>query len=201
MKLRHDLCHLCEDYPHKMPTISVIVDLEATCCNDNSFPRHEMEIIEIGAVAVNSATGEIRAEFQSFIRPVRNPVLTDFCIELTSISQEQVDYADNYPAVLKALGAWLASLENYDFCSWGFYDRRQFEQDCQFHSIPYPFAGPHRNLKIEFAEAVGSKKKMGVGGALRKLGLEFEGTPHRGIDDARNIARIYASVLSPPQGQ
>ncbi|NER49069.1 MAG: exonuclease, partial [Symploca sp. SIO1A3] len=27
----------------------LIVDLEATCANDHSVPRHRMEIIEIGA--------------------------------------------------------------------------------------------------------------------------------------------------------
>ena len=41
---------------------------------------------------------------------------------------------------------------------------------------------------------------MGVGGALRYLGLEFEGTPHRGIDDARNIARIYSEGICPRAG-
>ncbi|MAS92733.1 MAG: exonuclease [Verrucomicrobiales bacterium] len=179
-----------------MPTTSIIVDIEATCCNDASFPRHQMEIIEIGAVAVDSYTGEFDSEYQTFIRPVRNPILTDFCKELTNITQDQVDSADCYPTAMKPFREWLASLGDYDFCSWGDYDRKQFVQDSEFHRCGYPFAGPHRNLKVEFAEAIGAKKKMGVGGALKHLGLEFEGTPHRGIDDAHNIARIYREMLA-----
>lgn len=179
-----------------MPAHSVIVDLEATCCDDSSFPRDQMEIIEIGAVSVDSTTGEIESEFQTFVRPVRNPVLTAFCRELTSISQAEVEAADDYPTTMRPFWEWLASVEDYDFCSWGDYDRKQFEQDSQFHRVPYPFAGSHRNLKVEFAAAVGAKKRMGVGGALRHLGLQFEGTPHRGIDDARNIARIHAAMLA-----
>jgi 3'-5' exoribonuclease 1 len=179
-----------------MPTTSVIVDVEATCCNDSSFPRHQMEIIEIGAVAVESATGKVESDFQAFVRPVRNPILTDFCRELTSISQDDVDSAGDYPTSIKPFRDWLSTLADYDFCSWGFYDRKQFEQDSEFHSVPYPFAGPHRNIKIEFSEAVGLRKKVGVGGALRHLGLKFEGTAHRGIDDARNIARIYAQMIA-----
>lgn len=178
-----------------MSKTSVIVDVEATCCDDSSFPRHQMEIIEIGAVAVESKTGQVISDYETFIRPVRNPTLTDFCRGLTTITQEQVDSADDYPTAMKPFRKWLSSLGDYDFCSWGFYDRRQFEQDSEFHSVGYPFAGPHRNVKIEFSEAIGSKKKMGVGGALRYLGLKFEGTPHRGIDDARNIARIYREVI------
>ena len=180
----------------RMPATSVIVDVEATCCNDSSFPRHQMEIIEIGAVAVDSASGDVESEFQTFIRPIRNPVLTDFCRELTSISQQDVDGAEDYSTTLKEFRAWLATLGGYDFCSWGDYDRRQFEQDSRFHSVPYPFAGGHRNLKIEFVETTGLKKKKGVGGALRHLGLEFQGSPHRGIDDAHNIARINAELIT-----
>jgi len=32
--------------------------------------------------------------------------------------------------------------------------------------------------------------------ALNKLGIELEGVHHRGLDDAKNIARIYQKILS-----
>ncbi|MCJ8344833.1 hypothetical protein MJH12_04780 [bacterium] len=51
----------------------IIIDLEATCCSRSSIPKDEMEIIEIGAVAID--------EYSVFIRPVRNLILTDFCKE------------------------------------------------------------------------------------------------------------------------
>ena len=31
---------------------------------------------------------------------------------------------------------------------------------------------------------------------VSQLGLEFEGSPHSGVDDARNIARILVRLLS-----
>ena len=175
----------------------VIVDLEATCCNQGTVPRHEMEIIEIGAVEVEPRTGEIRSEYQSFVRPVRHPTLTSFCLDLTSISQEDVETAMTFPDVMSDFRSWLTEISLYDFCSWGMYDRIQFEQDCRYHKVGYPFIGIHRNLKVEFSEAIGVPKKFGVGGALQKLGMSFDGTPHRGIDDARNIAKIYAQVIAP----
>ena len=174
---------------------SVIVDLEATCCNRNSFSREEMEIIEIGAVRVDGATGEIESEFAAFVKPVRNPTLTDFCKELTTISQEDVDGAEEFPAVIARFKTWLELEPDYDFCSWGGYDKNQFIRDCEFHQVYYPFTGPHRNLKKEFSTALGSKKNFGLGGAIRKLGLQFQGTAHRGIDDARNIAKVYQYLL------
>jgi inhibitor of KinA sporulation pathway (predicted exonuclease) len=57
----------------------LIVDLEATCCDNRTIPRHQMEIIEIGAVMLNRTTWEIDSEFQQFIQPVRHPHLTEFC--------------------------------------------------------------------------------------------------------------------------
>ena len=61
-----------------MSSYFLIVDLEATCSNDVSVPREEMEIIEIGAVMLNRSTWEIDSEYQKFIKPVRHPNLTKF---------------------------------------------------------------------------------------------------------------------------
>jgi inhibitor of KinA sporulation pathway (predicted exonuclease) len=154
-----------------------------------------MEIIEIGAVRVSSSTGEIESVFGAFVKPIRNPVLTGFCRELTTISQDDVKDAGSYPQVLAAFSSWLEEQPDYDFCSWGDYDKKQFMRDCDYHRVAYPFSGDHRNLKMEFSAASGGKKRYGLGGAIRKIGLEFEGTAHRGIDDARNIARIYRYML------
>jgi len=173
----------------------IIVDLEATCCDQGTVPRDEMEIIEIGAVATEIRTGEAISEFQSFVRPVRNPLLTDFCRELTTIRQKDVDAADGYPDVISRFSDWLKQWPGHQFGSWGDYDRRQFEKDSAFHDMDLPFPGKHRNIKREVATELKLRKPMGVAGTLAKLGMKFDGVAHRGIDDARNIAFLYKSVL------
>ncbi|MBW4608944.1 MAG: exonuclease domain-containing protein [Hassallia sp. WJT32-NPBG1] len=169
----------------------LIIDLEATCSDDNSIPRHQMEIIEIGAVMLNTATWQIDSEFQEFIQPVKNPQLTAFCTQLTSIAQKDVELAPQFSEAMSSLQKWLESFSNYVFCSWGEYDKKQFIQDCKYHNIPYPFGSEHINIKKEFSEYIGVSKGFGMAQALQKLGLELKGTHHRGIDDARNIAAIY----------
>jgi len=179
----------------RIPNASyLIIDLEATCSNDQSVPRTEMEIIEIGAVLQDTQSFGIQSEFQTFVRPVRHPQLTPFCMQLTSITQAQVDAAPPFPEALAALVQWLAQFPDPLFCSWGNYDRNQFQQDCRYHGVPYPFSSGHLNLKAEFARTLGLKRELGIDAALRQLGLQFEGTPHRGIDDVRNIARIIRRV-------
>jgi inhibitor of KinA sporulation pathway (predicted exonuclease) len=175
----------------------LIIDVEATCSNDGVVPREEMEIIEIGAVMQNSRTFEFESEFQSFVRPTRHNELTAFCRELTGISQNDVDSAPPFIESITSLKEWIGTFGESLFCSWGDYDRRQFIQDCDFHGIAYPFNPGHMNLKVEFANSVGKTRTMGITSALKYLGMKFEGSHHRGLDDAKNIARIVRRLCCP----
>ena len=83
------------------------VDLEATCdevgANESLRPLavvpEQMKTIEIGLVVIDLETLKVIDEFQSFVRPQINPVLTDFCKQLTSIQQAKVDGAGTYVEV------------------------------------------------------------------------------------------------------
>lgn len=172
----------------------LVIDLEATCDANYAIPREETEIIEIGAVLVDSTTLTTVDELQTFVRPVQHPVLTKFCIELTSITQAEVDAAPLFPEAIVRLTAWLAGRDAL-FCSWGAYDKAQFARDAQFHRVELPFGDRHLNLKAQFSISRNTKKQFGMSAALRQVGLELAGTHHRGIDDARNIARLLPWVL------
>jgi inhibitor of KinA sporulation pathway (predicted exonuclease) len=172
----------------------LVIDLEATCDDGGRVPKREMEIIEIGAVLVHATTFEPIGEFQSFVRPVRHRTLTAFCRKLTSITQAQVDAAPGFPDVIRSLRDFMAN-EHPLFCSWGNYDRGQFGLDAGYHKVELPFGSDHLNLKEAFSNALGTRKRFGMAGALRELGLPLTGTHHRGIDDARNIARILPYAL------
>ena len=107
----------------------LIVDLEATCSEDNSLKRHQMEIIEIGAVMLCASTLQIESEYQTFVKPILHSQLTDFCKSLTSISQYNIDRAVSFPQALQDFQQWFYPFGSYLFCSWGDYDRHQFQQD------------------------------------------------------------------------
>jgi inhibitor of KinA sporulation pathway (predicted exonuclease) len=177
------------------PAHYLVIDLEATCADNGSIPKQIMEIIEIGAVLLDGRALQPIAEFQTFVRPVRRPKLTPFCQQLTSIRQEDVDAAPRFPEALGRLVAALWQGKDALFCSWGAYDRGQFEQDCRFHGIAYPFGAQHLNLKALFAQRRGMSRQLGMAAALREAGLQLRGTHHRGIDDARNIARLLPLCL------
>lgn len=177
------------------PERYLVIDFEATCCDKGTVPREHMEIIEIGAVMVEAASLQTVDEFQSFVRPVRHPRLTTFCTGLTSIHQQDVDDAPVFKDVIASFKSWLYQYSGFIFCSWGDYDLKQLRQDCDFHKVPYPISAPHLNVKRLMADRQQLSRKPGLGEAVRLAGLEFSGTHHRGIDDARNIARLLPYVF------
>ncbi len=171
----------------------LVIDLEATCDDQGAVPKHEMEIIEIGAVLVRARDLAPVEEFQTFVRPRRHPVLTPFCTQLTTITQRDVDGAPGFAEAIAALRHFLAD-RHVLFGSWGDYDRKQFEQDARHHHVALPFRN-HVNLKARFSESIGDTKRYGMDGALRRVGLSLTGTHHRGLDDVRNIARLLPWVF------
>lgn len=172
----------------------VVVDLEATCARDDTVPKKEMETIEIGAVAVDSALTPC-AEFQAFVRPVRHPRLTEFCRELTTITQAEVDAAERLPAVARSFGDWIMATGATAWASWGMFDRMLFDRDFRYHGVPSPLPGCHINVRDCF-EATVSTRPNDFADALAAVGLAFDGQPHRGIDDARNIARLLPRIAA-----
>lgn len=172
----------------------LIVDLEATCWKTGSVPS-KMETIEIGAVMLESENGPSTAEFTRFVRPLTNPVLSEFCVQLTSIGQSDVDAAETFPTVLQALETWASPAQPLTWCSWGAYDFKQLRSDCRRHGIGFPdWLRRHVNLKQEFATLTDGKPRT-MKEALRAMSFPLQGRHHRGIDDARNIARLAAWIL------
>lgn len=174
----------------------LIVDLEATCWQ-NEKDNSKMETIEIGALMLPESLELPAPEYQRFIRPFAHPILTEFCTQLTSITQETVDSADYFQTVFPDFVAWIEEQtrdEPFTFCSWGDYDYGQLKRDCARWGLDFPASFDQRiNLKRAYKQVF--KVRVGMADALGMLDMTLEGTHHRGIDDARNIARIAQVVL------
>ena len=67
----------------------VVIDFEATCDKDMNGLKPQ-EIIEFPAVIVDCRRLTLQDSFQTYVKPVHHPILTDFCRNLTGINQDQV---------------------------------------------------------------------------------------------------------------
>ena len=85
-----------------------IIDFECTCITRESGgvwsdekEDYVQEIIEFPVVLLHAKTLEIIGSFRRFVRPTITPLLSDFCTELTGITQDQVaNEVELYEAML-----------------------------------------------------------------------------------------------------
>lgn len=169
----------------------IIFDLEATCWENDRSKRNE--IIEIGAVKVSDKL-EVVSDFQTFVKPKLNRQLSDFCKRLTSIAQEDIEKAPGFSEASYKFKEWIGP-ESFFLCSWGFYDKSQLKKDCELHKINTAWLTNHISIKHQHGKLIGAEKGVGMERALKMLELPLEGTHHRGIDDARNIAKIFVKIF------
>ncbi|WP_422106846.1 exonuclease domain-containing protein [Winogradskyella sp.] len=167
----------------------IIIDLEATCWNGKVPEGQVNEVIEIGICVLDTATGLITQNEGILIKPTRSEV-SPFCTELTTITQELLD-AEGIS--FKEACAKLREDYNahyYTWASYGAYDLKMMKKQCHIRGVDYPLSQNHINVKTLFSETRGLRKKVGMNGALNILNIPLEGTHHRGVDDAKNIAKI-----------
>ena len=134
-----------------------------------------------------------RRTARNLVRPVYSTV-SPYCTQLTTLTQTDVDsgipLAEACQILVHEYQAPARPWASYDD-----YDRKQFERNCSEFGIPYPFRPTRLNVKTLLAVACGWSREVGMGEALRRMGLPLEGTHHRGGDDAWNIAAILSRVL------
>ncbi|AAV83252.1 MAG: exonuclease [Idiomarina sp.] len=174
----------------------LIVDLEATCWDgnveglDRKQTVDDMEIIEFGCVIAED-NGTVR-DYRSFmVRPQSHPNLSEFCTQLTSIAQSDVDAAPVYQSVVPEIDQWLKNYKLEGWGSWGNYDKNQISAEQRRHNLaPEFFSLSHMNIKQEWRRGKVNSRSADLANAMKYHGLSFEGTHHRGIDDALNIAPL-----------
>ena len=79
----------------------IVIDFESTCWKEKKGAQEISKLppplpmlrfsynssVEFPAVLLDLQTGDIVAEFQQYVQPQECPILSDFCKELTGISQ------------------------------------------------------------------------------------------------------------------
>lgn len=172
----------------------LVIDLEATCWKDKTPEGMHNDIIEIGICLLDVKSGEISDNRGIIVKPERS-IVSDFCTELTTITQNLVDKEG-----IAFTEACRILKNEYDaharpWASFGAYDLKQFQRQCTELKIAYPLGPSHINVKTLFALKYQLGHETGMAGALEMLNIPLEGTHHRGVDDAKNIAKILHRIL------
>lgn len=171
----------------------IVVDIEATCWQGKPPAGQENEIIEVGICVVDIISGQAIEKDSILVKPERSQV-SEFCTQLTTLTQSQVDKGISFAEACSLLCKKYSTHQRV-WASYGEYDKKQFERQCLARSIKYPFGRKHINVKTLFAIINAMPHEVGMARALEILNLPLEGTHHRGDDDAWNIGRILSRLL------
>lgn len=172
----------------------LVIDVEATCWQEGKPPTgQEPEIIEIGVCVLDVLTGEPMHAASILVKPECSEV-TPFCTDLTSLTPSQLEHAVTFEHACKILQRRYRSRTRV-WASYGDFDRRQIEKQCQARSIPFPLGTTHINVKSLFAVMHGLPQEVGMLRALEMLHVVPQGHHHRGVDDARNTALLLSRLL------
>jgi len=177
----------------------VVIDFEATCEEPNP-PGYFHEIIEFPAILIKADTFEVVSEFHYHCRPVVNTTLSTFCKELTGITQEKVDSSPLFETALRRFDEWIKQqvtpTQKFCIATDGPWDIDRFlKQQCKALNIQIPhYFHRYVNIRKHFYNYY-KVHQVNVELMLQHLGLKFEGRPHSGIDDSRNIAKILVELI------
>ncbi|XP_069139676.1 3'-5' exoribonuclease 1-like [Argopecten irradians] len=177
----------------------LVIDFEATCEADT--PDYPHEIIEFPIILIDVHQNTVVDEFHSFCKPVVNPQLSEFCTELTGITQEDVDAADTFTTVFQKAKDWmkekhLGEGNKFAIVTDGPWDMSRFLcLQCQHSDLVFPrWAKKWINIRKTYGSFYKCRRKK-LEDMLIYLGMKFEGKQHRGRDDSRNIARIAIRLI------
>jgi len=171
------------------------IDLECTCWPNEMVgapERHEREVIEIGLAAIDMASMEIVGTHSVLIRPEKHPVLSEFCTSLTTITDQMLESSPFFAEGLGQAMQWLSQFsDDFAWCSWGMFDLHHLQQECQQKGVELELRSAlHFNAKTIYSRSHPRLKRRGMKSALAHEGIELLGSHHRGVDDARNMARL-----------
>lgn len=172
----------------------IILDIEF---NGRKFAsEHPMEVIEIGAVRLNSSLQTVD-EFSSLIKPVYFSKLNNFIKGKTGIPQEEIDIANGFSKVITDFTNWLNRSEAFLLVTWGGEDLKRIVFDTRMHKMDdtYWTAAQYLDLLKGYLRVVNVSNDVSVEAALLSLGLTPEGSAHRALDDARMTGEVFKAVF------
>lgn len=175
-----------------------ILDFEANC--EENTKLDVQEIIEFPVVFYNLEKQCIEQDktFHHYCQVVKYPI-TEFCTQLTGITQEIVDNGKPFVEVLQLFGKWVRDNQlniNTLFLTCGDWDfAKCLKKYCNHLNIPYPgFFKRWCNIKTLFKEFY-HQRSRGMMYMLNALDIPHEGRHHSGIDDCLNIAKIVDRMV------
>jgi inhibitor of KinA sporulation pathway (predicted exonuclease) len=176
-----------------------VFDLEFTAW-EGSMEEHWLkpgefrEVVQIGAVKIDCASFAALAELNLLVKPRINPVLSDYLVRLTgvtndAVAQAGVDFRDAYERFVAFAG-------DGAICAFG-RDDRVLDENLRLYGIRNASPLPRYINAIPWlaAHAI-DMKGLHACDVARMCGAQFDGRQHDALEDARSVALGIATLVA-----
>jgi inhibitor of KinA sporulation pathway (predicted exonuclease) len=176
----------------------IVFDLEFTAwpgSMDRNWkgPGEHREVVQFGAVAVSASSLEETGQLDLLVKPRINPVLSDYFIELTGITNEEVarrglDFPD-------AMRRFLAFCDGRPLLCFGRDDLVLIE-NVQLYGLESEFAVPGIFNVRSWMKSIGMETRgLHSCDAARFVGVPHEARDHNAVEDARSVAKAIRALV------
>lgn len=179
-----------------------VLDFEATCIEGMTIANQE--IIEFPSILFKIENGTMTCidKFQEYVKPIYNPLLSEFCVNLTGIKQETVDNSDIFHNVYKRHFLWIkryvSDEDKLVFLTVGDWDlatmlpkQLKLSDISKHFSIYKQFINITKDFSRFYKTKGGGLKNM-----LKLLDIELVGHHHSGMDDCINTSKILERMIN-----
>lgn len=163
-------------------------------------PRLPFEIVEIGAIKLNSSFEKI-GEFSRLIRPTVYHTMHSITQDIIHISMNELRREQTFPAVMRYFRKWCG--EDYMFGTWGPLDLTELQRNMDYFDFEPLSEGPLPFLDIQKLYALAyepedAKKRRALNTAVEALDIEEDIPFHRAFADAYYTAKVLQRIASEP---
>ena len=171
-----------------LPKKIIILDAEYTAWQGSlrrrwSGPNEHREVVQIAAILADTEKFIELDNFDLLVKPVKNPVLSEYFINLTGITQVEVDQKGiSFEEALSKFFAWSGDRTIFSFGG----DERVLKENCRLVNIKFPFEDfKYGNLIDIFGKYIPEINKYQSGNILAAFGKKSVLHQHNALNDCR----------------
>ena len=123
----------------------IFFDLEFTCWEDSNVfnnwkeSKKPPEVIQMGFAHCEKYNGEINSQFSTYLKPIINSNISNYCKNLLKIDQDIINIAPVIEIAVQNLSNWLNKFQDDTlFLSWGSEDFYLLNEDCIRKGVSNP---------------------------------------------------------------
>lgn len=175
----------------------IIMDLEWNGAFNEKTGSYFNEIIEIGAVKVNTDLHKLD-EFHVMLKPVVSTKLSQVVLGLTSITDEDLQDGITFPSAVEQLIDWTNN-EHAVLLTWSNTDLMVLMENLRYYYADdtIPFIHGYVDVQRYAQKQIGVdlSQQLGLGKACEMLGVGQTDTDwHRALDDSRQTMMVLREV-------